>query len=146
MEAWVLIIRIIFSDGQFMALDVHFAYPDAYNNTICQFLKFQTRKRHTAIGSYIIKIECEYEGIVVNESELDMNPPRPDIHTAQFKYDCTHCRFNWCCGRLCQCFLDLPICPSVQCEVDAEKAQWRLDMKSIPPEEIEADLKILSFT
>ena len=33
-------------------------------------------------------------------------------HNPQYRFDCEHCKFNWCCGILCACDLDLPDPPS----------------------------------
>ena len=26
-------------------------------------------------------------------------------HDPKYKYDCSNCKFNWCCGISCQCVL-----------------------------------------
>jgi len=46
------------------------------------------------------------------------------VHEPQHKYDCTKCKYSWCCGPLCQCDLPLPVNVKHQAHIDKLRAQW----------------------
>lgn len=27
------------------------------------------------------------------------------VHAPKYQYDCTNCKFSWCCGKMCSCVL-----------------------------------------
>ena len=38
----------------------------------------------------------------------------PEDHNPRYIYDCVQCKFNWCCGPMCECVVErdnLPMCP-----------------------------------
>jgi len=56
---------------------------------------------------------------------------RPKNHNPRYLYDCDRCKFNWCCGPLCACALNLGADrgfkenPKRQAEVEKLQHNWR---------------------
>lgn len=59
----------------------------------------------------------------------------PEEHAPRWQYDCTRCKFNWCCGYTCHCnyYHSLPEPPDVIQElVDSELLEAGLEPQFKP--------------